>query len=141
MMDSYNLAWKLAHSIHGLTPEGLSTSFLDTYHSERRTVAQQLIDNDRQLAMMVSGKVATAHEVNGYTNQQFIDLLNTKNGFMSGYGIEYAESLIVEMTPSSKNPVCGTDYLSGILRPGTRMTNVKLKRYADGTPRDIQDGK
>ena len=47
MMDSYNLAWKLAYSINGLTPDsalsGKPDSVLDTYHVERHTIAQELI--------------------------------------------------------------------------------------------------
>lgn len=141
MMDSYNLAWKLIYSIHGLVPEEQSPSLLETYHSERHTVAQQLIENDKLFATMFSGKVATAHNTDGFTSKQFIDLLYTKNGFISGGGIEYAENVIVDVTPDNKNPVRGTDYLTGILQPGTRIANVKLRRYASGTPRDIQDGK
>lgn len=143
MMDSYNLAWKLIYSINGLIPERLSSSLLDTYQSERHAVARQLIETDKQFSMMFSGKVATARDTSGagFTSRQFIDLFDNKNGFVSGCGIEYAESVIVERTTDSKNPIRGTDYLSGFLCPGTRITNARLRRYADGAPRDIQDGK
>jgi hypothetical protein len=61
MMDSYNLAWKLVYSLHGLTPGPLETAksdpVLDTYHQERHTIAQQLIDFDRAFSSMFSGKI------------------------------------------------------------------------------------
>lgn len=41
----------------------------------------------------------------------------------------------------AKNPIQGTDYLSGILRPGRRLLNVRLLRHADGAERDIHDGR
>lgn len=38
LQDAANLAWKLGASVHGWAPEGL----LDTYHSERRPVAERV---------------------------------------------------------------------------------------------------
>jgi phenol 2-monooxygenase len=48
MMDSYNLAWKLAHSINGLTPQqpGVPDAVLATFSAERVDVARQLIQFD-----------------------------------------------------------------------------------------------
>jgi 2-polyprenyl-6-methoxyphenol hydroxylase-like FAD-dependent oxidoreductase len=41
MMDSYNLSWKLVHSINGLirNSQGDVDKVLDTYEFERQTVA------------------------------------------------------------------------------------------------------
>jgi phenol 2-monooxygenase len=69
-----------------------------------------------------------------------LEVFSTGNGFTSGCGIEYLENLLVEKT-TSENLINGTDYLSGILRPGRRLLNVKVKRHADGVRRDLQDGK
>ncbi|KAJ1713632.1 phenol monooxygenase [Aspergillus flavus] len=146
MMDSYNLAWKLAHSINGLTPDsaypGKPDSLLDTYHVERHTIAQELIEFDRAFSSMFSGKIGSGEDgVEGLTHDQFLEVFSTGNGFTSGCGIEYPENLTVEkkLGQGIKSPVTGTDYLSGILRPGRRLLDVRLKRHADGNRRHLQD--
>ncbi|KAF9887950.1 hypothetical protein FE257_009472 [Aspergillus nanangensis] len=142
MMDSYNLAWKLIYSIHGLTPD--SAALLDTYHSERHTIAQQLIEFDRAFSSMFSGKIGGAEDgVEGLTHEQFLEVFSTGNGFTSGCGIEYPENMTVYRTlvadDQKKNPIQGTDYLSGVLCPGRRLLDVQLKRHADGNRRHLQD--
>lgn len=144
-MDSYNLAWKLAYSIHGLTPDSLAGNpdpILDTYHTERHTIAQQLIDFDRDFSSMFSGKIGPAEDgASGLTHEEFLEVFSQGNGFTSGCGIEYPENLAVSRDLSDEaNPISGTDYLSGILRPGRRLLNVRAIRHADGYQRDLQDG-
>lgn len=145
MMDSYNLAWKLAYSIHGLTPENAQDqpdSILDTYHTERHTIAQELIEFDRAFSSMFSGKIGASEDgVEGLTHEEFLEVFSRGNGFTSGCGIEYPENIAVDRAlEGDKNPINGTDYLSGILRPGRRLLNVRLVRHADGYRRDLQDG-
>ncbi|MHC9293053.1 rifampin monooxygenase [Mycobacterium sp. LTG2003] len=49
IQDAFNLGWKLAAEIEGWAPSGL----LDTYHSERRPVAADVLENTRaQMALM-----------------------------------------------------------------------------------------
>ncbi|CBF78088.1 hypothetical protein AN8756.2 [Aspergillus nidulans FGSC A4] len=149
MMDSYNLAWKLIYSIHGLTPGALDSAkpdpVLDTYHLERHTIAQQLIDFDRAFSSMFSGKIGSGDGIGqALTHEQFLEVFSTGNGFTSGCGIEYPANITVEkFTDKStrRNPIKGTDYLSGILCPGRRLLNVKVKRFADGNRRDLHDGR
>ncbi|MFD8509050.1 rifampin monooxygenase [Streptomyces sp. NPDC059687] len=43
VQDAFNLGWKLAAQIRGWAPDTL----LDTYHAERRPVAQDVLDNTR----------------------------------------------------------------------------------------------
>ncbi|KAJ5368077.1 uncharacterized protein N7496_007837 [Penicillium cataractarum] len=144
MMDSYNLAWKLAYCIHGLTPESALAQpdpILDTYHTERHTIAQELIEFDRAFSSMFSGKIGASEDgVEGLTHEEFLEVFSRGNGFTSGCGIEYPENMAVDRTlDGEKNPVSGIDYLSGILRPGRRLLNVRLIRHADGYRRDLQD--
>ncbi|KAJ5649395.1 Phenol hydroxylase C-terminal dimerization [Penicillium longicatenatum] len=145
MMDSYNLAWKLIYHINGLTPSSTTespTPILDTYQTERHENAQQLIDFDRKFSTMFSGKMGATE---GLTQEEFQQAFKLGNGFTSGCGVEYPEHqnpLVVRddlgCNPDS-SPIRGTDYLSGILRPGRRLLNVKLLRHADGWQRDIHD--
>jgi hypothetical protein len=147
MMDSYNLAWKLAYSLHGLTPDsavpGQSDSIVDTYHSERHTIAQELIEFDRAFSSMFSGKIGASEDgVEGLTHEQFLEVFSTGNGFTSGCGIEYPSNPMVDKAPDdgAVNPITGTDYLSGVLRPGRRLLDVRCKRHADGNRRHMHDG-
>ncbi|PKX96030.1 putative phenol monooxygenase [Aspergillus novofumigatus IBT 16806] len=101
MMDSYNLAWKLVYSLHGLTPAsaapGQPDAIVDTYHSERHTIAQELIEFDRAFSSMFSGKIGASEDgVEGLTHEQFLEVFSTGNGFTSGCGIEYPGSLMVD---------------------------------------------
>ena len=141
MMDSYNLSWKLAYHINGLTPstEESPSPLLDTYQTERHEIAQQLIDFDRKFSTMFSGKVG---ETESLTQKEFQEAFKLGNGFTSGCGVEYPENMIVlrDNLDSPMSPVTGTDYLSGILRPGRRLLNVRVMRHADGCKRDIHDG-
>lgn len=146
MMDSYNLAWKLIYHINGLTPSSSSdspTPVLDTYQTERHEIAQQLIDFDRKFSTMFSGQMGATE---GLTQEEFQQAFRLGNGFTSGCGVEYPEHrnpLVVRENldcNSDSSPIRGTDYLSGIIRPGRRLLNVKLLRHADGWQRDIHDG-
>ncbi|KOS36742.1 hypothetical protein ACN38_g12495 [Penicillium nordicum] len=144
MMDSFNLAWKLAYSVHGLTPAsaiGKPDPILDTYHTERHTIAQELIEFDKAFSSMFSGKIGASEDgASGLTHDEFLEVFCRGNGFTSGCGVEYPENLTVDQNLSGdQNPIHGTDYLSGILRPGRRLLNVRLVRHADGYRRDLQD--
>jgi hypothetical protein len=145
MMDSYNLAWKLAYSIHGLSPSAGTSGpdpILETYHKERHTIAEELIAFDRDFSSMFSGKIgASGDGVGGLTHEEFMQVFSRGNGFTSGCGIEYPENIAVNRDDSARNPISGEDYLAGILRPGRRLLNVRLVRHADGYRRDLQDGK
>ena len=144
MMDSYNLAWKLAYQINGLMPASddpkTPNPLLDTYQTERKANAQELIDFDRRFSTIFSGQVDSAESA--MSHAEFVQTFNTGNGFTSGCGIEYNDNMFVvrDFPAGSSDPIQGSDYLSGILRPGRRLLNVKLMRHADGCHRDIQDG-
>ncbi|MGV9925181.1 rifampin monooxygenase [Nocardia rhamnosiphila] len=50
IQDAFNLGWKLAAEVNGWAPEGL----LDSYESERRPVAADVLDNTRAQAELMS---------------------------------------------------------------------------------------
>ena len=52
MQDGFNLGWKLGSVLTGLSP----ASLLSTYGTERRPVAQQLIDFDREWSTLMARK-------------------------------------------------------------------------------------
>jgi phenol 2-monooxygenase len=146
MMDSYNLSWKLVHSLHGLapkTPKSGATDVLATFGRERLTVAQQLIEFDSKFSSMFSGQIGAADEtINSLTHEQFLKVFSDGSGFTSGCGIEYPTSLLVQAAAADANnyPVTGKDYLQGALKPGRRLLDVVVRRYADANIRHLQDG-
>jgi len=50
--SAYNLGWKVANVVQGLSDR----SILKTYQSERRKIAQDLIDFDHKFSRLFSGK-------------------------------------------------------------------------------------
>jgi phenol 2-monooxygenase len=143
MMDSYNLSWKLVHSINGLTPktEKKSCPILSTFGDERLTVAKQLIDFDTKFSSMFSGQMSEveAEEAGGLTHDEFLKIFLNGSGFTSGCGIEYPESQLV-VTATEKDLITGTDFLGGTLKAGRRVNDSIVTRYADSNPRHLQDG-
>ncbi len=139
MMDSYNLAWKLAYEIHGLSPKESDHSVLATYEDERVEVARQLIEFDTKFSSMFSGRIDSNSSVKGLTHEQFLKVFSDGGGFTSGCGIEYSQGILVQASPV-ENIITGDDYLQGILKPGRRLLDSVVRRYADANPRHLQDG-
>lgn len=138
MMDSYNLAWKLVHSLHGLTPHGSSDPVLETFTPERMDVARQLIEFDTKFSHMFSGRIGSEDaESSGLTHEEFLRVFSEGSGFTSGCGLQYKPSNLVQDLDKS---LLRGDPLSGALTPGRRLLDVEVKRYADATHRPLQDG-
>ncbi len=86
MQDGFNLGWKLGAVLTGLAP----ASLLATYAAERRPVAQQLIDFDREWSSLMArkpGEISDPQELATY-------YLATAE-FPSGFMTQYAPSAIV----------------------------------------------
>jgi phenol 2-monooxygenase len=146
MMDSYNLSWKLIHSIHGLTPaevEGATDPVLASFEKERLGVARQLIEFDSKFSSMFSGQIKASSPSAGESlaHEEFLKVFSDGSGFTSGCGIEYSDGLLVKhQTEPSKGPVIRHDPINGTLTPGRRLRNVRVTRYADANMRNLQDG-
>lgn len=145
MMDSYNLAWKLAHSINGLTPAPSSGAdpILETFEPERSDTARQLIDFDITFSHIFSGKIGPGDSATaGLTHEEFLRVFREGSGFTSGCGMHYQPSRLVR-APSETTfmPPATGDSLGGALISGRRFLNVEVKRYADATTRQLHDGK
>jgi phenol 2-monooxygenase len=144
MMDSYNLAWKLAHSINGLTPHALSGAadpILETFEHERVDTARQLIEFDTTFSHIFSGQIGSDDPaMAGLTHEEFLRVFREGSGFTSGCGLQYQPSRLVRMPAEPRLNALKDDPLSGTLIPGRRLRNVELKRYADATTRQLHDG-
>ncbi len=120
--DTFNLGWKLASVLQGKSDPKL----LHTYETERRKVAQQLIDADRELSKLV----ATRPDAGDDSKQAKVDtakieaFMKRQSGFVSGTAIEYFPSYICT----------GQQYqeLATGFKIGQRFHSAEAQRTADG---------
>ena len=120
--DTFNLGWKLVSVIQGKCQPKL----LQTYESERRKVALQLIDADRQLSALVATRPTSSKDGSqSDTNTADIEkFMARQNGFVSGTSIEYDPSYI-----------CVNGEHQGLasgLKIGQRFHSAEAIRVADG---------
>ncbi|KAG8527512.1 uncharacterized protein KY384_007664 [Bacidia gigantensis] len=133
--DALNLAWKLHLVESGFANE----SVLDTYESERKMIAEELLDFDARYAALFSRRlppiskrasekadIADGHETNA--SEEFLNAFKESQEFTSGYGIAYhgnvfnwsllhpAQSLVFD--PS------GHKLTAGRVMPHTDVTRV-----------------
>jgi 2-polyprenyl-6-methoxyphenol hydroxylase-like FAD-dependent oxidoreductase len=92
MQDSFNLGWKLAAVLRGIA----SRKILHTYSRERQTVAQELIDFDREWAKMFSAppKDPSRPDVDGVDPAEFQRYFVRQLRFTAGVETQYYPSII-----------------------------------------------
>jgi len=120
--DTFNLGWKIASVLQGKCKPEL----LQTYAIERRKVALQLIEADRQLSKLVatqptSSKSAPEAKTNTADIEKF---MARQNGFVSGTSIEYNPSYICMGAENQQ--------LASGLKIGQRFHSAEAIRVADG---------
>lgn len=80
---AYNLGWKVANVVNGVADR----SILKTYQSERRRIAQDLIDFDHRFSRLFSGRPAKdVMDEEGISMAEFKDAFEKGNMFASGIG-------------------------------------------------------
>lgn len=124
MGDAFNLGWKLASVIRGrCKPEVLST-----YTAERQTVAQELIDFDREFARMFSAPPrAEGDSTEDSVDPKEFQAYFVKQGrFTAGTAVQYYPS------PISAEP--DHQALAGGLTVGKRFHSAPVIRLADAKP-------
>ncbi|WP_024355372.1 FAD-dependent monooxygenase [Leucobacter chironomi] len=80
LQDGWNLAWKLGYVLEGRSPESL----LETYSEERRVIAQNLIDFDKEWSTLMAKKpeeFASPRELEDF----YIATAEFPAGFMTQY--------------------------------------------------------
>jgi 2-polyprenyl-6-methoxyphenol hydroxylase-like FAD-dependent oxidoreductase len=83
LLSAFNLGWKIANVIKGTC----SRSILKTYQSERRRIAQDLIDFDHRFSRLFSGRPAKdVMDEEGINMDEFKDAFVKGNMFASGIG-------------------------------------------------------
>ncbi|RAH47923.1 FAD binding domain protein [Aspergillus brunneoviolaceus CBS 621.78] len=83
MQDTYNLVWKLGSVITGAA----SSRVLETYESERRPVAEELLELDAQLVGAYEKDTGAAKRIESVRDQY--------SEFISGLGVTYGPDILV----------------------------------------------
>ena len=125
--DTFNLGWKLAAVLQGKCDPKL----LDTYSTERRKVAQQLINADRELSKLVATRPAAddTSEKARIDTAEIEAFMKRQSGFVSGTSIEYFPSYICT----------GQEYqhLAPGFKIGQRFHSAIASRVSDGRPQHL----
>lgn len=139
MMDTYNLAWKVAHVVKGLAkPE-----ILATYEEERRQIARDLINFDYKFSRLFSGKPNTGEEGSGegISLKEFHRVFEKGNEFASGTIVDYEPSVLVKKPVSGiiKDTIGSDDKGTGLafefreIFTSPLATNVPIGRRLDSS--------
>ena len=130
IQDGYNVGWKLRYCLEF----GGDLSLLSTYQTERRPVAQALIDFDREyLKSFVRNDV---------TSDEFYEAYVAGQKFTTGIQIQYPPSIIVQ----EKGPQTVSHPLAKNLAPGKRLPDIQIVNQSDAVPirayhRFLNDGR
>ena len=149
MQDAFNLGWKVANVVKGIA----SRQILKTYQSERRRIAQDLIDFDHRFSRLFSGRPAKdVMDEEGISMEVFKDAFVKGNMFASGIAVDYGASVVVAKEGSSKDQGDGTEVLGdkGLrvtskqdlatkIEVGKRMPSFKVLNQADARPWHFQE--
>lgn len=120
--DTFNLGWKMAAVLQGRSDPKL----LATYSTERRKVANQLINADRELSKLV----ATRPQASDTSDQARIDtaeieaFMKRQSGFVAGTSIEYFPSYISTGQDNQR--------LAEGFKIGQRFHSAEATRVCDG---------
>ena len=118
MQDAFNLSWKLAAVLEGRA----DASLLETYDEERRPVAQELIDFDREWSSMLA---ATPQGADGTEAAQALSDYFVRQGrYTAGVATRYPASRLID-TDEHQHVAAG-------LPVGMRFHSAPVTRIADG---------
>ncbi|MGO2512375.1 FAD-binding monooxygenase [Marinomonas polaris] len=120
--DTWNLGWKLAHVLTGRA----NSELLQSYSFERQTVAQQLIDFDREFSKMFSAKPKSATNPDGVDPTAFQQYFVQFGRFTAGTAIHYPQS---DLVSSGQHQGLATGQTIGM-----RFHSAKVTRHADAKP-------
>src|SRR5690606_11854070 len=115
MQDGFNLGWKLGHVLTGRAPQEL----LSTYAAERRPVAQQLIDFDKEWSSLMARKPEEISDP-----QELATFYLGTAEFPSGFMTQYETSMLVADAAHQA--------LAAGFPLGKRFKSAEVTRVADG---------
>ncbi|OQE31501.1 hypothetical protein PENSTE_c001G02711 [Penicillium steckii] len=139
MQDAYNLGWKLASVIHGVT----TPEILKTYHEERHPVAERLMNLDKRLCQGMRSSV-DAYNATDDIRHSHKQALSEENTLAAGVAVSYAANKVVA-------PICTQDpvvqapcqarkaSISKRLQVGSRIPSDVLLNHYDAQRWELHD--
>ena len=136
-LDAQNLAWKIHHVESGFADRSL----LHSYESERKLIAENLLNFDAKYAALFSQRPPAAKHVAAATAQgpehksneeenQFIKTFKESCEFTSGYGVAYdPNSLNWSLSHPAKSSLINPK--GNKLRTGRILINANVTRVVD----------
>lgn len=137
-LDAQNLAWKIHHVESGFA----NRSLLHSYESERKLIAENLLNFDAKYAALFSQKAPATQHVQAATQQgaeekpveeeenAFIRTFKENCEFTSGYGVAYDPNSL-NWSPSHQAKSSLINPKGSKSRPGRIMINTNVTRVAD----------
>ena len=131
--DALNLAWKIHHVEAGFA----NRSILKSYESERKHIAEELLDFDAKYAALFSQRVPSAGEMGAASEEhedgeasEFVKIFKSSQEFTSGYGISYGPN---EFNWSSHHPAQSQHFnpKDNAVRVGRIMPPANVTRVVD----------
>ena len=144
--DAINLAWK----IHLVESGFAKRSILETYESERRAVAETLLDFDNKYAALFSTRPPSADEVSQSHSQthdangdqgsknEFVEMFKASCEFTSGFGVAYTSNIFNHSSDDAfQHPLIITS--SPKIRPGRIIPPANVTRVVDANVVHLED--
>lgn len=122
MQDTFNLGWKLAHVLKGLSEPDL----LASYSAERQAIAQNLIDFDREWAKLVSAPVKSESNPDGVEPAEVQKYFVQHGRYTAGTASRYLPSLLTGDGAHQQ--------LAEGFQIGMRFHSAPVVRLADAKP-------
>ncbi|KAK2812985.1 hypothetical protein FQN50_001006 [Emmonsiellopsis sp. PD_5] len=136
MQDTYNLGWKI-----GLVATGVcDPAILKSYETERKKIAQDLIDFDHRFSRLFSGRPAKdVMDEEGISMDEFKTAFVKGNMFASAIAVDYQDSTIVSRSTSSASSLIHRSEPGRSISVGMRMPSFKVINQADARPWHLQE--
>lgn len=134
-LDALNLAWKIHHVEAGFADRSL----LESYESERKLIAENLLNFDAKYAALFSQRAPTAKDVAAATERgaekegeenQFVKTFKESCEFTSGYGVAYDPNNL-NWSPSHPAQSSLINPNGNKLRTGRILINSNVTRVVD----------
>jgi hypothetical protein len=137
-LDALNLAWKIHHVEAGFADR----SILSSYESERKLIAENLLNFDAKYAALFSQRPPAARDVAAATERgagqtapeeeenQFIKTFKESCEFTSGYGVAYNPNFL-NWSPSHPAQSDNINPKGNKNRPGRILINSNVTRVVD----------
>lgn len=129
IQDAYNLAWKLALVVRGVTGEPV----LDSYHAERHPIGKRLLTTTDRFFTVISGQNPTARFLRGHLAPLIVSRVMTRYSFRKWFvGMLAQVRTSYPRSPLNRQDGSGWKHAPA---PGDRARQAEVR--IDGAPQHL----